>query len=170
MGAPKGFTPTAKQREALRNGRRKRNAATKKLGPLRLRDGRDAKVRNGEIPISDLTDEEIARGNIQLDDGTWAPGSLPKKIQTEMQKELYRRAKLSMQSALPQSIKVAHDIMLKGKRDSDRMRAVELFQDRTLGRVPQHVAVHTDSAWEDTFEGVVWASDEDDAPQEAAGA
>jgi len=159
MGAKKGFKPTESQVAALQRGRRRRNAKLRELGPVAERTDRVARVRNGDIPVASLTDEEVAKGNIRLDDGTWAQGRLPAKLQGQMQRELYHRARVAMQAALPRSIEVAHEIMTKGKKDADRLRAVELFQDRTLGRVPQHVAVHTDAAWEDTFEGVVWAED-----------
>jgi hypothetical protein len=163
----KGAVATDKQRAVGAANLQRINRNKKRTAEAHAKgESRFDKVLDGRIKVHQLDDEEIARGMIRDDAGTWAGNQkrvIPNKIAQAMVRELYKRAARMMQSVLPRSIEIAHEIMENGKKDADRLRAVELFQDRTLGRVPQHVAVHTDAAWEDTFEGVVWSEDAADS-------
>jgi hypothetical protein len=148
----------AKGPEAVRAKGRKARAAKAAGEPLRF-----DLLKSGELTVRDLDDEEIVRCQTRDRAGGFTFSHqqvMPDPLAIQIRRELFRRAQRAFDAGLIPSIAVLQKIMQDEEfRGSDRIRAAEVFQDRTLGRVSQHIAVHTDVEWGDTFEGVAMGYD-----------
>jgi hypothetical protein len=112
----------------------------------------------GEISIADLDDIEIAHGQPYSLDGTFIGPEkrmIPASLASQLQAEMFKRVRSAFLRGLPTAMRVHTELMVgEDVPESVRMRAVEAWQDRALGRTAQSVVVHNDVDWADTFDGV----------------
>ena len=109
-----------------------------------------ASLLAGDLKVEDLDDEEIRRMRVRGADGGFAGRrpNLPTHIAQAMTNEAIRRAQEKFRNAAPraveQLIEIANDPDVK---PGDRIRALTLVLERSLGKVPDTVRVEAADAW-----------------------
>lgn len=128
---------------------------------MELRDNtRLAQFLRGELSVSDLDDEEIARGQIRNRSGTWAgtpPRSMPTELVHAMRREFHARAQQKMRDVVFEK-GIGTLAELAGNKVIDegvRLRAAALLLDRALGKVPDKIEVVAEDPLEALFRSVL---------------
>lgn len=114
------------------------------------------KVTVGIIPVSELDDEEIAKGMIRNDDGTFTRSPIAdKKIFDQMKREFFARAERMMQEQAYDMIKVMREMAMSELNEPrDRIQAAQWNIERILGKTPDVLITHTS---EKPFESIMAA-------------
>ena len=119
---------------------------------------RHQKVEMGIIPVSELSDEEIARGQVRMDNGTFSPTSpaLSNRIQSAIRAEFFKRADRFVQENVMDMLKEMRNIALSiVSEDKDKITAIQWMTERVLGKTPDVIITNkTDSPF-DTMMGDV---------------
>lgn len=153
------------------------NYATKKDGTKRTTkkrpkppklNGRYKALQEGTLSVEDLTDEEIFRGKLMNDNGTFKgryPDAIPRKFYDAAVQELHRRWQAKVNAQLDPMLKVLKDLALnpKASHDAKYKSAVYLIE-RAAGKVPEKNEVKLEvSKWEDAIEGILVDTDKEEA-------
>lgn len=131
-----------------------------------------AEVQNGEYTweqfCEGLDPEELARGQLRADDGTFKgrpPSFVPREFSQYAFKELSRRFNEQMKTAVLQAteqyISIAADPAVDVKT---RAKMLEHIMARVFGPIPKEVTVKQDAPWETVFTRFV-DNEGDAAPQ-----
>jgi hypothetical protein len=113
----------------------------------------------GEDDLSGWSDEELERGQKRDPHGRWV-GRKPKVVARPLYDELVRR-KLSAASDLLRAnthaaVQVLVDIAKDPRAENrDRLKAVEMILNRTLGKEPVKVAVEVKAKWEEALAAAI---------------
>lgn len=105
---------------------------------------------DGRLTVADLDDEEIRKMRVRGADGGFAGRrpAIPSHIAQQMQAEAIKRAQEKFRNAAPRAvdalIELANDPDIK---PGDRIRALTLVLERSLGKVPDTVRVEAADAW-----------------------
>lgn len=117
---------------------------------------------DGDLTVAELDDEEVAYGITKCDDGKFSAKAayhskkLPKKIQDEMQRELFARATRLLRGNVLASIEAIVEIATSpGSEDRDRMKAAQYIIERIQGKTPDVVQVTQEKPWEHVLAHVV---------------
>lgn len=126
---------------------------------VRLR-GRYAMLVNGLIKVEDLDDEEVARGQLKCQDGTWRgrpPKVIPAELVQAMRKEWLSRAEGKLREALMGPgigtlVELARD---RSVDEAVRLRASQTIIDRMMGKVPDKVEIRSEDPVESLFRSLM---------------
>lgn len=122
--------------------------------------GRYAQFMAGRITVEDLDDEELSRGMLRSNDGSFR-GRPPKVMPTEMvqamRREWLNRAQGKLREALLEKgigtlVSLADDPMVD---PGVRLRAAQTIMERTMGKVPDKIEVVAEDPIEALFRGIL---------------
>jgi len=123
------------------------------------------KVEMGIIPVSDLSDEEIARQQVKLDNGTFGPTSqiLSARIINAMRQEFFSRADRFVRENVLDMLEEMRNIAISTvSEDKDKITAATWLIERAMGKTPDVLITNkTDSPFESMM-GDVFGGSRDD--------
>lgn len=108
------------------------------------------RFERGKLPVEELDDEELARGQVRREDGTWTNfKQVPISVHDRMVRELFDRADTKLKANLVSAVDAMTDIA-KGTayEPADRIKAASWIYERVRGKVPTEVVVSQDRPWE----------------------
>lgn len=126
---------------------------------VRLR-GRYAMLASGALPIEDLDDEELARGQLKNVNGTFSgrpPKLVPQELVQAMRREWLSRAEAKLRTALMDK-GLGTLVELAGDKSIDpgvRLRAANTIIERTMGKVPDKIELKAEDPVEALFRSVL---------------
>jgi hypothetical protein len=133
-------------------------------GYVKLND-KMAKVMSGEIPLSDLDEEELARGQLRNKNGQFSGGAtlvVPKAMYAKMTTELFKRADDAMKENIVSAAETLTQIMLSEQADvKDRMKAAMWLIERVMGKTPETLIVGQTQPWEQLLMNITSTEKED---------
>lgn len=112
---------------------------------------RMAAILRGDTDVSELDDEELARGELRGKDGKFhkGPRMVPREMYTRMMNELFKRANDQMKTNLVDAVKVLTAIATDKNADpKDAMKAAQWIVERVMGKTPENVIVSQDKPWQ----------------------
>lgn len=113
---------------------------------------RMAAILRGEVDMSELDDEELARGQLRNKAGNFqggAPQMVPREMYTRMMNELFKRANDQMKTNLVKAVEVLTAIATDENADpKDAMKAAQWIIERVMGKTPENVIVSQDKPWQ----------------------
>lgn len=116
--------------------------------------------RFGKLDPELMTEEELARGSIRKEDGSWMNNKqVPIAVHDQMVRELFKRADVMLQSNLISAVQAMADIAGgTAYEPADRIKAAAWIYERVRGKVPDQI-VHTQAQpWEVVFDGLAGGS------------
>ena len=124
---------------------------------------RHIKFKYGFLKADDLDDEELARGQIRLEDGSYTKnGFVSAEIYAEFKNRLFERGDVLLREAYIDAVKTFAEI---SKNDSyepqDRLKAAEFIFTRLRGKLPDVVELKASKPFEDVMMEMVGGSRSD---------
>lgn len=111
-----------------------------------------AMLVSGDIDIEDLDDEELARGQLKADDGTFRgrPGNwVPRAFYDKMVRELLRRGEGKYRENYIECLTAVTNIAKYAEKDADRLKAAIYVIERVAGPMPTKVEIKAEiKPWE----------------------
>jgi hypothetical protein len=129
------------------------------------------KVLTGEDDLSEWDDEELRRGRRRAASGNFRgadPKVVPKALHDELVRRTMDKAAKLLHDSLEAAVQVLCELVLDPDIEAkDRLRAVQMIMDRTMGKAPDKVEVTADmKPWEIALRGGIVntgsADDEDE--------
>lgn len=118
---------------------------------------RELMFKHGKLDMSELDDEELAKGQVRKADGTWSNlRMVPQELHQRMMDELFKRADTRLRENLVAAVDTMAEIA-KGSayEPADRIRAAQFIFERVRGKNPD-IVVHTqDKPFEMIMEAVL---------------
>lgn len=113
-----------------------------KVGETHL--SREALYAAGRLDVAEMTDEELARGQVRKDDGTWSNlHRIPATVFRAAQAELFKRADQKLQESLIDVVGTMTEIANSSAYEPEvRVRAATWVYERVRGKNPD-VVIHT---------------------------
>jgi hypothetical protein len=126
----------------------------------------------GDDDVSDWDDEELLMGRRRDKNGHFTgaePRVIPKAVHDELIRRTTRKAQAKFQEMQDDALEALQAIVTGADvDDKDRLKAVEMVLNRTIGRAPEKVEVTAHRRpWEDIVEGVEFVTDDDEADTDA---
>lgn len=126
---------------------------------IRLR-GRYARFMAGEIKVEDLDDEEVARGQLRNEAGTFAgrpPTVVPAELVQAMRREWLSRAEDKLRNALlEKGIGTLTELAGSDRVDpAVRLRAATALIERVMGKVPDKIQLAAEDPVEALFRNIL---------------
>lgn len=111
---------------------------------------REVKWKFGKLPVSELDDEELSRGQIRRADGTWTNNpNVSIEVHDEMVRKLFSRADQRLREALLDTVETMADIATSTSVEpADRIRAASWIYERVRGKVPTEIKLTQDKPFE----------------------
>lgn len=105
---------------------------------------REARFKKGNLPVEEMTDEELARGQVRRDDGSWTNyKTIPAAVFQAAQAELFQRADIRLRENLVTAVDTVAEIAKGTAYEPEvRLRAATWMYERVRGRNPE-IIVHT---------------------------
>lgn len=123
-----------------------------------------ADIFDPDFDLSQLSDDELMRGQRRATDGSWRgrkPKALPADYHRRAMKELFRRADEALQIHLPAASKAMARIATDDEMDpKDQMKAAMWLIERVAGKTPERVEIARADPWADAIEGVAVDAEE----------
>lgn len=122
-------------------------------------------VANGQLPWSELDDDEIGKGKLRDANGQFrGANAIPRKLIPELTRRLKERYDDALRERLIEAQQVYFDVMADTSAGAaDRLRAAAYVQERLIGKVPDKVEVVAEvKPWEGLIEGILADVPEDD--------
>ena len=123
---------------------------------------RHQKVEMGIIPVSELSDEEIARQQIRMEDGTWSltTRALSARIMNAMRQEFFSRADRFVRENVMDMLSEMRNIALSQvSEDKDKIAAAQWLIERAMGKTPDVLITNkTDSPFENMMGDIMTGS------------
>ena len=120
---------------------------------------RHQKVEMGIIPVSELSDEEIARQQVRMDDGTFSQTSpmLSARILNAMKAEFFARADRFLRENVMDMLKEMRNIATSQvAEDKDKIAAAQWLIERSMGKTPDVLITNkTDTPFENMMGEVI---------------
>lgn len=114
----------------------------------------------GKLDVSELDDEELARGQIRMANGRWTRAAMVSSaVHDRMVKELFDRADTKLRENLVEAVETMTTIA-KGTayEPADRINAAKWVYERLRGKVPTEIIVTQEKPWEVVMETIVGGS------------
>lgn len=159
--------PSAASAERARAGRKnlergRAERARKQADARARREAGESKridlYREGRLPLSEWTDEELQRGRPSNIDGGFS-GVQPRftaKEHSAIKRELLARGTRMLDSMYFDAIKVLHSVATDPVApESARVKAASLIIERTAGRVPEKIEIKSSDPWQDILDEVL---------------
>lgn len=107
-------------------------------------DTREAQFKLGKLPVEDMDQEELARGQVRRADGTWTNyRMIPAAVHQKCQAELFKRADVKLRENLLQAVDTMAEIAKGNAYEPEvRIRAASWIFERVRGKNPD-IVVHT---------------------------
>lgn len=135
-----------------------------------MRDIKDGKITMKEF-VAALDPEELARGQMRADDGTFRgapPKWVPAELHQQCVRELMARGDQIWKGAYIDAIKTFQTIATSSAFEpKDRLKAAQYVVERIAGKTPERVELSVVDPWEALIGGIV-AEAEDEAIARAA--
>lgn len=161
-GRPKGTPASAAQKatvvgaqEASRKARAERKAAreaeAERLRALELPvKPRWRQLEDGDIRVSDLTLDELARLEISNSDGSWEGQRHPlsSRVISSMQTELAKRIKRGIHGIAPAALEALEEMVDDNENPAQRLKAVQMVLDHTVGKPADIVHIGVENEWD----------------------
>jgi hypothetical protein len=105
---------------------------------------REAMFKAGKLPVEDMDEEELARGQVRRADGTWTNyRTVPQAIFQNMITELFKRADQRLRENLLTAVDTMAEIASGSAYEPEvRIRAAQFIYERVRGKNPD-VVIHT---------------------------
>lgn len=111
-----------------------------------------AALLRGDVDISELDDEELARGQFRNSAGKFTGRGtemVPRAMYTKMMNELFKRANEQMKTSLVDAVNVLTAIATDPDADpKDAMKAAQWLVERVMGKTPENVIIKQDKPWQ----------------------
>lgn len=116
-------------------------------------------ILNGEMDLTEWTDEELERGQRRDRNGRWS-GRKPKVVARELYDEFVQRKLTEASALLRESAYDAVEVLISIARDPnaenrDRLKAVDMILTRVMGKEPVKVELQVRQKWEDALDASV---------------
>lgn len=129
-------------------------------------------IRSGDVPISDLDDDEVAQGMLKRTREMRIPtaGTGPKLVPAELAdartRLLVERVTEQFKGVAFRATQVFIDVMENPEAsDADKMKAATYLHQRLLGKVPDRVEITAEiKPWENLVGGILRESDGGNGP------
>lgn len=124
---------------------------------------RETLWKNGRLPVEELTDEELARGTIRRDDGTWVDTKrVPREVYDKAVRELFKRSDEKLQQSLLDCVDSIVEIAQgTAYEPADRLKAATWVFERLRGKTPTEIKVTQEAPWQVVMDGMVGGSREE---------
>ncbi len=124
---------------------------------------RDVKFKYGFLKADELDDEELARGQIRREDGTWTNNpAVSKEIYAEFKNRLFERGDVLLREAYIDAVKTFAEISRgTAYEPADRLKAAEFIFTRLRGKLPDVVELRADKPFENIMMKMVGGSREE---------
>ena len=111
---------------------------------------RELKWKYGKLPVEELDDEELSRGQIRKADGTFTMNKVVHAdVHDQMVRKLFARSDEMLQENLLKAVGVFAEIAQGTAYESaDRLKAAEFIFTRLRGKVPTEVVLSQDKPFE----------------------
>lgn len=111
---------------------------------------REMLFKMGKLDYSTLDDEELSRGQIRREDGTWTNfKTIPIAVHDAMIKKLFDRAEEKLRAALVDTVDTMVEISKStAVEPADRIRAATWIYERVRGKTPDTLIVTQDKPFE----------------------
>lgn len=118
-----------------------------------------SRLLSGEIKVTDLDDEELAKMKTRdrLGGFTGRPSKyIPRKLEQEMRAEFLKRQQQGLEDAVPIAVAALSEVA-KNAPAKDRIAAASILLERAMGKVAQTVDVtqHSADPIQDVLEGII---------------
>lgn len=109
-----------------------------------MENTREGMFKLGKLPIEDMDEEELARGQVRRADGTWTNyRMIPAAVHQKCQAELFKRADTRLRENLLQAVDTMAEIAKGSAYEPEvRIRAASWIFERVRGKNPD-VVIHT---------------------------
>jgi acyl-CoA thioesterase len=119
-----------------------------------------AQFMHGEIKAEDLDDEELMRGQIKADNGTFSgrpPHLIPRAFHEALTRELLKRGegilRRNFMMAMETFIVIAADPNVEPK---DRLKAAQYIWERTAGKIPERMDIKAEiQPWQEDITEII---------------
>jgi hypothetical protein len=127
------------------------------------------RVEAGEITMREfvqtLTPEELVRGQLRAEDGTFRgapPKFIPAEFYQECTRELLKRGEVLWKDAYHEAIKVFTAVANNENFEpKDRLKAAQYIIERVAGKTPERIEVAQAQPWETLISGIVAEAEEE---------
>jgi hypothetical protein len=153
-GRPKGIPASAKQKAAASENRKQANKARAKkkaardLAKLEDPKPRWKKLEDGDISVSELTDEELVRGEVMNNDGGWEGKRhrFSPRILGRMNTEYKRRIRKGIDRLGMVAVEAIEEILDDDEARAQQFAAARMVIEYNIGKVPDvvHVGAETE--------------------------
>jgi hypothetical protein len=111
---------------------------------------------DGTIDVSELDNEELARGYPKASDGSFRgrpPQVIPTALHNRMRKELFERAEVQLKKDLPDAAKFMSEIIADEEVDVKiRLDAAKWLIERVMGKNPTQIQISADAPFMELLE------------------
>lgn len=157
-GRPKGSKASELQKSKLDEGRAKAIATTKARKARRRQQRADGvmekprwqKLRDGELTVKDLTDDELIKREVANDDLTWygRRGPVSERHLNAMEAERIRRLKRKVFKLGDKAADALEELLDDHDSPAVRLAATKFVLEHNIGKVPDVVHVGVETAWD----------------------
>lgn len=108
-------------------------------------------VAEGVLDLDDWDNEELVRGYRRARNGKFPapPKYIPREVQQEALRRLYRRGERKMQEAYMAIVEGQIELATTAESEKVRLEAQKAIQERLVGKVPDTVRVGVEAPWQD---------------------
>lgn len=153
-GVPEGQTRLCRAKAINRSGRCSRHGGM--LHPLDRKRidwdeaPREIRFKYGKLPVEELDDEELSRGQIRKEDGQFTDNKhVSIEIHDAMVRRLFERADTKLRENLLDAVDTMAEIAKStAVEPADRIRAATWIYERLRGKVPSEVKITQDKPFE----------------------
>ncbi|QOC56237.1 hypothetical protein SEA_SIENNA_92 [Gordonia phage Sienna] len=126
---------------------------------------RHIKFKYGRLPVDDLDDEELARGQIRKPDGSWTQNkSVSADIHNAMIAKLFDRSDEMLRENLLKAVETFAEIATgTAYEPADRLKAAEFIFTRLRGKVPTEIKLGIDKPFEKVLDAVLVGGNRSDS-------
>jgi len=121
-------------------------------------------ILHGEDDLSTWTEEELERGQRRDRNGRWS-GKRPTVVARALYDELIRRKLSAASDHLRENTYEAVQALTDIAKDTnaenrDRLKAIEMILNRTMGKEPIRLDVNVKAKWEEALESAIVTTDQ----------
>jgi hypothetical protein len=148
--------------EALKKAQAARRASIARKNEQKARGekSRLQMYKDGELPISEWTEEELKRGRPANLGGTFEGNAnivrLSSREYQALRAELLKRGQRMLDSMYHDAVKVLHEIAVDPVApEAARVKAANLIVERAAGKVVERVEIKSSDPWQDILDDVL---------------
>lgn len=129
---------------------------------------RHIRFKYGKLPVEDLDDEELAKGQIRKENGTFTQNNfVSAEIHKRMMQELFDRADIRLRENLVLAVDTAAEIASGTVYDEGvRLQAAKWMYETVRGKTPQKVEIGVDKKFEQVMDAIIVGGSRNERKQE----